>query len=134
MKKLLKKWQKGVIPQLFSRDSQTSKTPISPYFQRVLNKPSNVFEDIPIILPLVQYMDHAIHLILGRVPSSIRPYRYPYHQKNEMEHMGEAMAGKSTIQEVVDHIENQQATLQIFKMLKNMMKRQVDQHHYQMSF
>ena len=75
MTKLLNKIQQGVITQLFSLDVQTSKAPISPYFQRVLNNPSKIFEDIPITLPPIQNMDHAIHLIPKSILSSIIPYR-----------------------------------------------------------
>ena len=70
---LLKKGKQGVITQLFSLDVQTSKASISPYFQRVLNKPSKVFEDIPISLPLVWDMVHVIHLIPGIDFSSVIP-------------------------------------------------------------
>ena len=74
MSKLLKKGHQGVITQLFSLDFQTFKAPISPDFQRVLNNPSKVFEYIE----PTQDLDHDIHLILGRVPSIIIPYRYSY--------------------------------------------------------
>ena len=38
-------------------------------------------------LPPISDHDHAIHLIPGSVPPNIRPYRYPYVQKNEIEPM-----------------------------------------------
>ena len=38
-------------------------------------------------LPPIRDHDHAIHLILGSVPPNIRPYRYPYVQKREIERM-----------------------------------------------
>ena len=47
---------------------------------------SKVFET-PKGLPHIRDHDHAIHLILGSVPSNIRPCRYPYVQKREIEHM-----------------------------------------------
>ena len=47
---------------------------------------SKVFET-PKGLPPIHDHDHAIHLIPGSVPLNIRPYRYPYAQKWEIEHM-----------------------------------------------
>ena len=47
---------------------------------------SKVF-DIPKGLPPIRDHDHAINLILGSVPPNIRPYKYPYVQKSEIEHM-----------------------------------------------
>ena len=46
-----------------------------------------VFEHIPKVLPPIHEFDHAIHLILDSVPPNIRPYRYPYSQNSEIEHM-----------------------------------------------
>ena len=62
-----------------------------PNLQKVIDKHSKVFEDIPKDLPPMRDHDHAIHLILGSVPPNIRPYRYPYSQKSEIEHMVEEM-------------------------------------------
>ena len=38
-------------------------------------------------LPPIRDHDHAIHLILGSFPPNIKPYRYPYVQKSEIERM-----------------------------------------------
>ena len=38
-------------------------------------------------LPPIRDHDHAIHFIPGSVPPNIRPYRYPYVQKSEIERM-----------------------------------------------
>ena len=56
-----------------------------------MDKHSKVFEDIPKGLPPTRDHDHAIHLIPGSVPPNIRPYRYPYGQKSEIERMVEEM-------------------------------------------
>ena len=56
-----------------------------------MDKNSNVFEDVPKGLPPHRDYDHAIHLIPGSVPPNIRPYRYPYGQKSEIERMVEEM-------------------------------------------
>ena len=43
--------------------------------------------DTPKGIPPIFYNYHAIHLIPESVPPNIRPYRYPYVQKSEIEHM-----------------------------------------------
>ena len=75
--------------------------------QRVLKNPSKVFVDIPISHPPIQDLDNAINLNLGSVPSSIRPYKYPYVQKNEMDHMVETMTRNYIVQVVADCIKHQ---------------------------
>ena len=84
---MLKKGHQGVVPQSCSLDVQTSKFPVSRDIQRVINKHSKVFEDIPKGLPPIRDFDHVIHLIPGGVPPNIRPYWYPYSQNNEIEWM-----------------------------------------------
>ena len=86
MTKLLNKKQRGVIAQLCSLDIQTSKLAMSPYLQKVFDKYSKVF-DTPKDLPSTRDHDHAINLIPGSIPPNIRPYRYPYAQKSEIECM-----------------------------------------------
>ena len=49
-------------------------------------------------LPNIRDHDHAIHLILGSVPPNIRPYRYPYVQKSEIERTVAEMLEASKIQ------------------------------------
>ena len=81
MTKLLKKEQRGIIAQLCSLEFPTSKSSISPYFQKVLDNHTKVFET-PKCLPPIRDHYHAIHLILGSVPPNIRPYIYPYAQRS----------------------------------------------------
>jgi len=64
----------------------TSKSCISPYLQKVLDNHSKVF-GTPKGLPCIHDHDHAIHFISRSVPPNIRPYRYPYAQRSEIEHM-----------------------------------------------
>jgi hypothetical protein len=59
--------------------------------QRIIDKHSKVFEDIPKGLPPTRNHDHEIRLIPGSVPPNIKPYRYPYAQKSEIERMVEEM-------------------------------------------
>ena len=49
-------------------------------------------------LPPIRDHDHAIHFIPGSFPPNIRPYRYPYAQKSEIEHMVAKMLEASIIQ------------------------------------
>jgi hypothetical protein len=97
MKKTLKKGHQGIIAQLCSLDVQKSKTSIPQDLQEIIDKHSKVFEDNPKGLPPTQNHDHEIHLIPGSVPPKIRPYRYPYAQKSEIECMVEEMLEDSII-------------------------------------
>eukprot|EP00253_Pinus_taeda_P005646 PITA_05646 len=96
MTKLLKKERKGVIAQFCSLDVSTLESSISPYLQIVLDNHSKVFET-PKGLPIHDH-DHAIHLIPGSVPPNIRPYKYPYAQKSEIERMVAEMLEAGIIQ------------------------------------
>ena len=51
-----------------------------------------------------------------------------------MEYIVEVVIGKSRVKVVADHIEHQQAFLQVLTMLENNMKLQADQHCFQRSF
>eukprot|EP00253_Pinus_taeda_P002551 PITA_02551 len=97
MTKLLNKEQWGVIAQLFSLGVQTSKSSISPDLQKVSDNHSKVFET-PKGLPPIHDHDHVIHLIPGIIPPNIKPYRYPYAQKSDIEHMVEKMLEAGIIQ------------------------------------
>ena len=66
--------------------SPTSKSSISPDLQKVLENHSKVFET-PKGIPPIRYHDNSIHLISGSVPPNIKPYKYPYVQKSEIECM-----------------------------------------------
>jgi hypothetical protein len=91
MTKLLKKGHQGVIAKICSLDVQTSKPYIPQYLQGIIDKHSKIFEYIPKGIPPTQNHDHEIHLIPGSVPPNIRPYRYPYAQRREIECMVEEM-------------------------------------------
>jgi hypothetical protein len=62
-----------------------------------LDNHSKVFET-PKGLPPIHDHDHAIHLIPESVPPNIRPYRYPYAQKSEIERMVAEMLEAGIIQ------------------------------------
>ena len=81
--KLLKREQRGVIAQLCSLDVSTSESSISLDLQKVLDNHSKVFETTKCLPPIHDH-EHAIHFIPGSVPPKIKPYKYPYAQKSEM--------------------------------------------------
>ena len=91
MTKILKKGHQGVIAQLCSLYVQTYKPYIPLDIEGIIDKHSNVFEYIPKGIPPTRNHDHDIHLILGSVPPNIRPYKYPYAHKSEIERMVEEM-------------------------------------------
>jgi hypothetical protein len=91
MTKLLKKGHQGVIVQLCSLDVQTSQPYIPLDLQGIIDKHSKVFEDIHKGISPTRNHDHVIHLIHGSVSPNIRPYRYPYAWKIEIESMVEEM-------------------------------------------
>ncbi|KAH9307969.1 hypothetical protein KI387_035880, partial [Taxus chinensis] len=62
-----------------------------PDLQKIVDAHSSVFDAIPKGLPPVRDHDHAIQLIPGSQTPNIRPYRYPYSQKSEIEKMVEEM-------------------------------------------
>eukprot|EP00253_Pinus_taeda_P022126 PITA_22126 len=86
MTKLLKKEQRGVIAELCSLEVSTLESSISPNLQNILDNHSKVFETPGGLSPMRDH-DHAIHLIPGSIPPNMRPYRYPYVQKSEIERM-----------------------------------------------
>ncbi|XP_042065700.1 uncharacterized protein LOC121809231 [Salvia splendens] len=65
--------------------------------RRVLDSHRGVF-DLPIGMPPPRAFDHRIHLLPGTRPINVRPYRYPYFQKNEIERQVTEMLSQGIIQ------------------------------------
>ncbi|KAL1534405.1 hypothetical protein AAHA92_30586 [Salvia divinorum] len=63
----------------------------------VLHAHSTVFQ-LPTGLPPARQFDHRIHLLPGSKPVNVRPYRYPYFQKNEIEKQVQEMLDQGVIQ------------------------------------
>eukprot|EP00253_Pinus_taeda_P017878 PITA_17878 len=86
MEKLLKKGHHGVIAQFNAIQAvETKSLPIHPKMQQILNNHLAVF-DMPHELPPSRgEHDHSITLVSGAQPPNMRPYRYPFTQKNEIE-------------------------------------------------
>ena len=59
--------------------------PIHPEMQQILNKHRTVFDEPHEIPPSRGEHDHSITLVPGAQPPTVRPYRYPFTQKNEIE-------------------------------------------------
>ncbi|KAF5460502.1 hypothetical protein F2P56_020366 [Juglans regia] len=61
-------------------------TNLNPDVMAILNQHSAIFQEIQ-CLPPQQSQDHKIPLEKGANPISVKPYRYPHYQKNEIEKM-----------------------------------------------
>lgn len=98
MKQLLKKGQL-LWAHLFTINVQTTKLQrsIPDKIQEVIAEFPGVFAE-PKCLPPGRTHDHHIPLKPEAAPISIRPYRYNYFQKNEIENQVSKMLNDSTIQ------------------------------------
>lgn len=85
MGKVLKKGQ-ALIAHLFmlNVEAQKEQEQTDKAIQEVLNQYVDVFVE-PKSLPHIRALGHAIPLKPGSLPVSLRPYRYNYHQKDELE-------------------------------------------------
>lgn len=70
---------------------------IDPAVHHLLHQFSALFQD-PNTLPPARDTDHNIHLLPQATPVNVRPYKYPYYQKREIETQVEAMFQKGIIQ------------------------------------
>eukprot|EP00253_Pinus_taeda_P028301 PITA_28301 len=78
MEKLLKNGNHGV-------GVETKQPPLHPEMQQILNNHLPVFDKPQGLPPSQGEHDHSITLVLGAQPPNVRPYRYPFTQKNEIE-------------------------------------------------
>lgn len=60
----------------------------------LLNQYKNIFEE-PLRVAPIKTFDHAISLTKENVIVNIRPYRYSFHQKNEIEKQVQKMLDES---------------------------------------
>jgi hypothetical protein len=88
MEKMLNKGHYGVISQFNSIQvtKQTSQV-VPPSLQLILDKYPKVFEVPTSLPPFKGEHDHSIPLLPGSQPLNVRPYRYQFAQKNEIENM-----------------------------------------------
>jgi Reverse transcriptase (RNA-dependent DNA polymerase)/RNase H-like domain found in reverse transcriptase len=75
---------------------EVNQTTMPPLIEDLLRKYSDIFEE-PIILPSKRAIDHSIPLKLGTEPINLRPYRYSYTQKTEVEKIIEELLQNSII-------------------------------------
>eukprot|EP00253_Pinus_taeda_P024850 PITA_24850 len=86
MEKLLKKGHHGVVAQFNAiQVVETRPLPIHPEMQQLLNTHRMVFDKPHELPPSRGEHDHSITLVPGAQPPNVRPYRYPFTQKNEIE-------------------------------------------------
>ena len=82
--KLLKQGIKGLAGHQFLMDEDKEPKQVPPYLLDLLNNFTDVFSE-PTALPPQRALDHTIPLKPNTKPVSLRPYRYPYFQKTEVE-------------------------------------------------
>ncbi|XP_028222321.1 uncharacterized protein LOC114403496 [Glycine soja] len=85
------------ITLLPEESESTLPVPVDPQVQQLLHQFSILFQD-PTTLPPERETDHQIHLRPDATPVNVRPYKYPYYQKREIESQVEAMLQCGIIQ------------------------------------
>ncbi|XP_011623312.1 uncharacterized protein LOC105420637 [Amborella trichopoda] len=99
MERLTRKKKEGALLQLFSlgaRQLQTASSPVSSDLQQLLDKYNGVFTK-PKSLPPPRIQAHKIPLLSGQGPGCLKPYRYPHHQKAEIEKLVSEMLSSEVI-------------------------------------
>ncbi|KAL6185000.1 hypothetical protein ACLB2K_041135 [Fragaria x ananassa] len=84
MSRLLRKKREAILVQLNSTLPLREEAIVHPAIQNLTQRYSELFES-PTQLPPARPQDHKIILAPGTPPISVRPYRYPYSQKSEIE-------------------------------------------------
>ncbi|XP_061375850.1 uncharacterized protein LOC133317958 [Gastrolobium bilobum] len=88
-------FQMQTIDHQYSADPYEEKD-CHPLIQPVLHEFEDIFEK-PTQLPPIRLEDHRIHLEPGTKAVNVRPYRYPYFQKSEIEKMVKEMLDTGVI-------------------------------------
>ena len=88
----------GHAEQLLSGHIFTDKGAEPVLLDRLLDTYADVFAE-PTRLPPTRPCDHRIHLKPGTEPVAVRPYRYPYLQKDELERQCEAMLQQGVVRD-----------------------------------
>ncbi|XP_077249994.1 uncharacterized protein LOC143889606 [Tasmannia lanceolata] len=84
MVKILKKQGHGALTQLYAMIEVQKTEPLEPELSDLLHEFQGLFNE-PTTLPPARTQDHRIPLQPGTLPINVRPYRYPYKQKKEIE-------------------------------------------------
>jgi len=82
--------------QYFSKEADTSSNSLPIDIQSLLHKFESIFEEPNALPPFRQHI-HSIPLIPNSRPPNIRPYRYPYFQKSEIENQVSELLQKGFI-------------------------------------
>eukprot|EP00253_Pinus_taeda_P036279 PITA_36279 len=86
MEKLLKNGNHGVVAQFNAIQGVEAKQPsLHPEMQQILSNHLPVYDKPQGLPPPRVEHDHNITLVPGAQPPNVRPYRYPFTQKNEIE-------------------------------------------------
>ncbi|KAL4351905.1 hypothetical protein GQ457_06G037700 [Hibiscus cannabinus] len=85
-----------LIGEIYLLTTEGVEPEIRPELHPVLDKFQDVFST-PQSLPPKRFQDHAIVLKEGTQPVNLRPYRFPHHQKNEVEKQISEMLAASII-------------------------------------
>ena len=97
MQKLLQKKPQGLIAHIYALQVENSKDISNLEVEKLLSQFEAVFQE-PKELPPSRTHDHHIPLKPGEEPPNIRPYRYPYFQKIEIESQVKSMLQSGVIQ------------------------------------
>ncbi|KAL4281537.1 hypothetical protein GQ457_03G002250 [Hibiscus cannabinus] len=85
------------IGEIFLMNAESSEATVPEVLQPLLEEYKEVFED-PKGMPPPRQQDHAIVLKSEAQPVNLRPYRFPHHQKAEVERQIKEMLSASIIQ------------------------------------
>jgi hypothetical protein len=83
MKQILKKERQGYLLQLKHKEAEVNEQE-KPEIESLLEELGDIFSE-PKTLPPKRAHDHHIPLLSRSAPANVRPYRYPYVQKFEIE-------------------------------------------------
>lgn len=90
-------YQLHTITEYAQEDKNKGEVP--EVIQEVLHQYEEVFQE-PKSLPPVREVDHRIPLEPSSKPVNVRPYKYPYFQKNEMERLVTEMLNAGIIRDI----------------------------------
>ncbi|PNX92763.1 Ty3/gypsy retrotransposon protein [Trifolium pratense] len=91
-------FQLQILPSLSQQNEPVTITsPQPPELTSLLTNFTQLFDQPP-KLPPNRHTNHQIHLIPNSSPVNVRPYRYPYHQKFEIEKQVTEMLSSGLIQ------------------------------------
>lgn len=84
MKRLLRKEKEAMMVQVVPVANPSELEKVPSQITTLINKYKDIFQS-PTTLPPAREQDHKIELMPNTSPVSVRPYRYPYFQKTEIE-------------------------------------------------